>query len=530
MASQTGKNVYVSFLTEGGAFNSGPARAGAAEKIRINPSPGLNLTRATILPGEIRSDLQTQMGRLGSRTVAGSYNCDLSINSFDSILEAIFRSTETAAVAITQATMTSITTTASTIVATEGNWITQGVRVGDIVRLTDNVEAANNDINLTVKSIYADRMTGIGTLAIDADPVKFKTTTTAAYTINNIDYTKVATTALVFSGVSTINTVGAAGTNHWGSFLVQINAAETVSTKPGEYTGGTDQDYASEALALDKLAIPDPDNIQLGYIMVQGKANTAWVEATNNLTAGGECETSTFYDTATPWLARTITVVGTPLTIAVADTTFTLTILKKLMNATVPSRRSFYIDEYNQDIDMSEVYGGCRFSGFTIRGTPDGMATIEIRVVGASQTARALGADSPYFTAATLRTDIGLVFVDASIVRDGTTVLSTCTSFELNCDLNAQALPVIGATVTPDVFDNEMTISGSLSMLREDLAYITALGAETEYSLQLLLVEPDATDPIDCLNLYLPRIKFTGVDTPLGQDGGWFRHAPSWLG
>ena len=383
MASQTGKNMWVAFYTEGASFNTAPGAGVAAEKLRINPSPGLNLTRATVLPGEIRSDLQTQMGRLGSNTVAGSYNCDLSINSFDSILEAIFRSTWVAAVAITQATMTSITTTTSTIVAAAGSWITQGVRVGDIVRLTGHSTAANNDINLTVKTVSA----------------------------------------------------------------------------------------------------------------------------------------------------LTITVVGTPLTLdAAPDATFTLTILKKLMNAAVPVRRSFYIDEYNQDIDMSEVYGGCRFSGFTIRGTPDGMATIEIRVVGASQTALAAGGTSPYYTAATLRTDIGLVFVDASIVRNGLTVLSTCTSFELTCDLNAQGLPIIGGTTTPDVFDNEMTMSGSLSMLREDLTYITALGAETEYSLQILLVEPDATDPIDCLNLYLPRIKFTGVDTPLGQDGGMVQTCPFMVG
>ena len=227
--------------------------------------------------------------------------------------------------------------------------------------------------------------------------------------------------------------------------------------------------------------------------------------------------------------AATLTVVGTPLTVnAVGDATCELTIHKKLKNATVPVRRSFYIEEYNQDIDMSEGYGGCRFSGFTVRGTPDGMATIEIRAVGASQAGFAVG-DSPLYTTPTLRTDIGLVFVDATIYRDGV-ALAACTNFELTCDLNAQGLAVIGATTTPDVFDNEMTMSGSLSMLREDLTYITALGAETEYSLQVLLVEPDAVVPIDCMSLYLPRIKFTGVDTPLGQDGGMIQTCPFMVG
>jgi len=380
MAKQTGKNMYVAFKVET-VFDQIHGTLTGAEKLRINPSPGLNMTRPTIKPGEIRSDLMTQMPRLGSRSVAGNYNCDLSINSFDTIFEAVLRATWVAAVAITQATMTSITTTTSTIVAAGGSWITQGVRVGDVVRLTDHDTVANNNINLVVKSV----------------------------------------------------------------------------------------------------------------------------------------------------VAATITVVGTPLTIdAGADNTFTLTILKKLKNATVPVRRSFYIEEYNQDIDQSEGYGGCRWSGFTLRGGPDTMATIELRAVGASQAGFAIG-DSPLYDTPTLRTDIGLVMVDAGIYRDGV-ALATCTSFELNCDLNAQGLAIIGGTTTPDVFDNETMLSGSLSMLREDLTYITALGAETEYTLQLLLVEPDATAPIDCLSIHLPRIKFVGVDTPLGQDGGMIQTCPFEVG
>ena len=256
MPSQTGKNMWVAFYTEGANFNTAPGAGVGAERLRINPSPGLNLTRATVLPGEIRADLMTQMGRLGSRVVEGSYNCDLSISSFDTILEAIFRSTWVAAVAITQATMVSITTTASTIVAPEGNWITQGVRVGDIVRLTGHATAANNDINLTVRSVFVDEWLTTFTLAIGTITERFATTTTGTYKIAGTSYSKVAEDDVLFSDTSTINLAAAAGTNHWGTFLVQINAAGTLSTKPGTFTGGTDQDYASEAAAIVELATP----------------------------------------------------------------------------------------------------------------------------------------------------------------------------------------------------------------------------------------------------------------------------------
>lgn len=383
MASQTGKNMYVAYKVEA-TFNTEPAPLTGAEKLRINPSAGLNLTRANIQPGEVRSDLMTQMGRLGSRVVGGSYSCDVSVGSFDTILEAIMRSTWVAAVVMTSADFTTITTTTDTIVAASGSWLTLGVRVGDIIRVTGKTGdgAPANNLTLTVKTV----------------------------------------------------------------------------------------------------------------------------------------------------VTATITVVGTPLTLdAVADAGASVTILKKLSNAAVPVRRSFYVEERLGDIDDSEVYGGVRWTGFTLRGTPDGMATLELRAMGGSQAAEGSGT-SPLFTTPTEYGSIGLVFVDATINLDGGTPLAVATSFELTCDLNAAALPVIGATVTPDIFDNDMTMSGSLTLLREDLSFVTGFNAETEYELQVMLQEPDAAEPKDTLNLFVPRIKFSGVDTPLGGDGAMVQTMPFMVG
>lgn len=151
-----------------------------------------------------------------------------------------------------------------------------------------------------IRTYIADGLLAIGTLAISATAEKFKTTTTAFYRISGVHYSKAATDDLVFSGTSTINTAGAAGTTHWGAFLVQINAAGTVSTKPAAYTSGTDQDYASEALAIAALPAPDAANVQIGYITVQGKASTAWIEATSDLTAGSDCQSRNFYNLPAP--------------------------------------------------------------------------------------------------------------------------------------------------------------------------------------------------------------------------------------
>lgn len=372
--AQTGKNVRVAYKLEG-TFNTAPGDTGA-EQLRWSPSPGLAMERAQIQSPEVRSDGLRSMGRLGSRRVPGSFTCPLSVGTFDTLLEAALRSTWVAAVAIDQTNLTSITTTTSTIVAASGSWITEGVRVGDVVRLSGHQTAANNDINLRVTAVSAS----------------------------------------------------------------------------------------------------------------------------------------------------TITVAGTPLTTdASPDTTFTLTVQKKLANATTPTRRSFYWEEYFQDLDQSVVFGGVRVVGMTIRGQPDGTATVEFRLLGASQSDLDTGS-SPYFTSPTLTTSIELVFTDATVRFAGSDI-AVATAFELVWGMDADTLAIIGGSTTPDVFDDDANLTGSVDMLRQDLTNLAAYDAETEFELSALLVEPEA-EPKDFIHIFVPRLKRTNVSKQLGQPGALIESIP----
>lgn len=137
--------------------------------LRITDSPGFDPDRNPIESAEQRVDGTTAMGRLGGRSLTGSFNGELVVGgAIDVILEAMTRGTWRAALVITQATagLTSITTTTTTIVASAGSWITAGVRVGDIIRLTNHT-AQNNNLNLRVLAVSALTITvgGIGSNA-----------------------------------------------------------------------------------------------------------------------------------------------------------------------------------------------------------------------------------------------------------------------------------------------------------------------------------------------------------------------------
>lgn len=171
MANQTGRNLLIAYKVES-VFATPPA-AGGATRFRPN-SGGIKLARANIAPGEIRSDGMTSMARLGSKSTSGGYVGDASVGTFDGLLEAALRGTYTAAVVITQATGTSVTATAGppgTIVRAAGSWITDGVRVGDVVRLNaTGGPAGNNNRNLRVTGVSALTLTVAETLIVDATP------------------------------------------------------------------------------------------------------------------------------------------------------------------------------------------------------------------------------------------------------------------------------------------------------------------------------------------------------------------------
>lgn len=374
MSSQTGKNIVVAYRVEA-TTNVAPGTA-SGKQLRLTPSPGLQLTKATIQSQEIRSDGLTSMARHGSQTVDGSFSGELSVGSFDEILEAIVRATSVAASTVTQATasLASITFQTLTITATStsvgSGFLEAGIRVGDVFRVS-GTGGANDGVQAMVKAVATHLLTVHGSSVFTAD----------------------------------------------GS----------------------------------------------------------------------------------------------------AVTSFALTRGKKLKNGTTPTRRSFYVDQYYQDIDQSQVFGGVRWTGFTIRGSPDGMATIELAAIGMSSDVLATGS-SPYYVSPTQFTSDPLTFADAVIVLKGSTI-AAATSFELSYQLNAAPLPVIGSDSVPDVFDNEARLTGSITLLREDLTRLDSYIDEDEVELHILLTEPEDS-PADYVSLFVPRLKFMTETAPLGDDGG----------
>lgn len=172
MAYQTQWNSYCAFKVQSalGTQSSG----GSAEVLRVAGGPGGRLTKAAVESNEVRNDGMRTRGRHGTQKTNASYTTQLSHSEAEAVPQAILRGTYGSAnTAITEATasLASITTTTSTIVAGGGSWITAGVKVGDVWRLTGHATSANNSKNLIVTGVTASTITvPAGTLTTDASP------------------------------------------------------------------------------------------------------------------------------------------------------------------------------------------------------------------------------------------------------------------------------------------------------------------------------------------------------------------------
>lgn len=217
--------------------------------------------------------------------------------------------------------------------------------------------------------------------------------------------------------------------------------------------------------------------------------------------------------------ASTITVPASSLTLnASPDSSFELNVLARYSQPATPAAKAYYtIEEYHQDIDQSEVFDDCMVASAAFDLPVDGTATIQWGFVGRNFTAETTGT-SPILTAPTGFTNQNLVATDAVILLEGAAI-ANLTGLQFTCDNAAALAPVIGSTTSPDVYPDNLRITGTLSGLRADLTMLTRFIAETEFAIAIRLQETTGT-PAKAFGIYLPAVKLMeSPSAPLGGSG-----------
>ena len=145
-------------------------------------SSTIDLTKDTYQSGEIRTDMQVADMRHGAKSVSGSLSGELSPGSYQMLMAAMLRKAwasgvsdgpndDIAAAATTGAggTFTRHDMDESSAESEGQDWITDGFKVGDVIRMTGwtSPATANNTHNFMITALTATVMTVIG---LDGNP------------------------------------------------------------------------------------------------------------------------------------------------------------------------------------------------------------------------------------------------------------------------------------------------------------------------------------------------------------------------
>lgn len=185
--------------------------------------------------------------------------------------------------------------------------------------------------------------------------------------------------------------------------------------------------------------------------------------------------------------------------------------LAKVSTPASPVYHSYTIEQYDVDIDQSELFTGVRLVGAQFSLQPNQMSTVQWNFQGVDRQVLTT-ANSPYYTSPNSPSGEPLIADDAVITYGGTPI-TTLTGMNVNFEVNAALQPVIGSFVSPDVFMNMLTISGDVMAVREDLDALDSFDAETEFEIKVVMSAP-GSDPKLTFAFVLPRVKIMSVEAP----------------
>lgn len=168
MAYSESWNGYVAFKAQSALGSQ--ASGSSAAIIPQAGGQGGRLSKTPIEDPIIRRDAMQIRGRHGSQRTSGTYNSTIALGQIDPILAAIMRANYSSAnLQLTQADFTSLTTGANTIVLASGSPISLGLRVHDVIRITNQATStANNNKNLRITGLSSTTITVAETLVVNA--------------------------------------------------------------------------------------------------------------------------------------------------------------------------------------------------------------------------------------------------------------------------------------------------------------------------------------------------------------------------
>lgn len=196
---------------------------------------------------------------------------------------------------------------------------------------------------------------------------------------------------------------------------------------------------------------------------------------------------------------------------------------QKLLTGT--DKGSFTIEQVYPDLDLSELFVGCRMNGVSINLPPTGMATCTWDIMGIDGSILTTSA-SPYFVTPGAETTTGVLTGVDGTVMVGNVALGICTGAQLNITNNQNLTPVIGSVFSPDVFFGRMVITGNVSVFMADEVIINYFVNETPVDIVLVAKGIDNGQATEFLSFSMQGVKLLTPTKTIAAEGGVIAQFP----
>jgi len=200
---------------------------------------------------------------------------------------------------------------------------------------------------------------------------------------------------------------------------------------------------------------------------------------------------------------------------AIAACTLSVTGRKTFTPQSAHTADYFTIEQwYGTGVAMSEQFYDCKVNTMDVQIPASGMATCSFGFLGRNLD---IGL-AAYFTSPTAATTSGVMAGANGLLVVGGASVGNVTSMNFTLNGSMTKEDVVGANSTPDVFSGSVLVSGQMTILLENDAYMQMFEDETEASVTMTLTATAAANS-DFVAFTMPRIKVGGNSKDDGQKG-----------
>ena len=183
------------------------------------------------------------------------------------------------------------------------------------------------------------------------------------------------------------------------------------------------------------------------------------------------------------------------------------------------TRKSFLIEQKFGDITQFKRSNGLMVNSLSLNVGTDGIVTGRASLIGKQLTIAGTTIDNAGgYTAPAAKSPMAAK--DLTILEGGASIASV-TAVEIQIENGLAPAKVVGAAVAPDMFSGRSAVTGKLSAFFENATLLNKFLNETASSLSLAF-----TDGTNTLTWLLPRIKYTGGEAPVNDEGGLVLNMP----